>query len=184
MKVQGFKLAARVVIPVLLLAGVAAMAQSPTPSRFRGVMNAYTSQTVATTGTTGPYEVRGPWNLRVKPNSKADFYAALNMELSDGWVLTANSGNFDSAARGAHTHHVTLIDGVVTTISTGGISITGTATITLNGSPAPVSPSPITIEITGGTDVAFSNISVTFGVPGSNHFGTEALSGVVQGTKK
>jgi hypothetical protein len=183
MKVKAFKLAARV-IPVLILAGVAAMAQNSTPTRFRGAINAYTPQTVATTGTTGPYEVRGPWSLRIKGNSgKADFFAALNMELSDGWVMTANNNDFDPAARGAHTHHIALINGVVTTLSTGGFSITGTATVTLNGSPAPISPTPITIEITGGTDVAYSNVTLTFGSPGSNHFGTEPLSGVVRSVK-
>ena len=41
-------------------------------------------------------------------SGKASFTAALNMELSDGWVLTENNGNFDPNARGAHTHHVTL----------------------------------------------------------------------------
>ena len=111
---------------------------------------------------------------------KADFSAAVNMELSDGWVMTENNGNFDPNARGAHTHHVTVVDGDVTTTSTGGLLITGTATITLNGNPAPISPSPITIEITGGSDVEFSNMRLTFGSPGSKHFGAEAISGVVR----
>ena len=123
--------------------------------------------------------------MKLKGNStKADFSAELNMELSDGWVITENANNFDPAARGAHTHHVTLVDAEVTTTSTGGLEITGTATITLNGSPAPVSPAPLTIEITGGTDVAFSNITLTFGSPASNHFGTEPLSGVVRSVKQ
>ena len=50
--------------------------------------------------------------LRLKGNStKADFKAALNMELSDGWVITENNSNFDPSARGAHTHHIALVDG-------------------------------------------------------------------------
>jgi len=32
------------------------------------------------------------------------------MELSDGWVITKNGGIFDPNARGAHTHHITLVD--------------------------------------------------------------------------
>jgi hypothetical protein len=123
--------------------------------------------------------------LKLEGNSgKARFSAALNMELSDGWVITENNGNFDPNARGAHTHHITLVDGDVTTPSTRGLLITGTASITLNGTPAPISPSPMTIAITGGTDVEFSNITLTFGSPGSKHFGTEPLPGVVQHLKK
>ncbi|MGP0099300.1 MAG: hypothetical protein ACLPHI_19855 [Terriglobales bacterium] len=182
MKNKAFEWTARI-FPVLLLASIAALAQNAPPNRFSGVINAYTPQTTTTSGTVGPYEVRGPWSLKLKGNSgKADFSAALNMELSDGWVITENSSNFDPAARGAHTHHITLCDGNVTTTSTGGLLISGTATITLNGNPAPVSPSPITIEISGGTDVEFSNITLTFGSPGSNHFGTEPLPGVVRRT--
>jgi hypothetical protein len=106
------------------------------------------------------------------------------MELSDGWVITENEGNFDPAARGAHTHHITLCDVDVTRTSTGGLLISGPATITLNGNPAPVSPSLLTIEITGGTDVEFSNITLTFGSPGLMHFGAEPLPGVVQRTER
>lgn len=178
-----FDWAARIV-PVLVLASAAA-AQSATPRVFKGEINAYSPQTTSSTGTTGPYEVRGPWSLKLKGNStKADFRAALNMELSDGWVITENNSNFDPSARGAHTHHIALVDAEVTPISTGGYLISGTATITLNGSPAPVSPSPLTVEITGGTDVGFSNVTLTFGSPASNHFGTVPLAGVVHSVKE
>ena len=188
MKSRAFEWAAPI-IPVLVLASIAALAQNATPRRFSGVINAYSPQTSTTTGTTitttGPYEVRGPWALKLKGDSgKADFSAALNMELSDGWVITENNSNFDPNARGAHTHHVTFTEGDVTTTSTGGLLITGTATITLNGNSAPISPSPLTIEISGGTDVEFSNITLTFGSPGSKHFGTEPLPGVVGFVKK
>jgi hypothetical protein len=173
-------------IPVLVLVSIvptsiAALAQNAAPRMFSGVINAYTPQTTTASGTVGPYEVRGPWSLKIKGDSgKADFSAALNMELSDGWVITQNASNFDPTARGAHTHHITLCDADVTRTSTGGLLLSGTATITLNGSAAPVSPSPLTIEISGGTDVEFSNITLTFGSPGSKHFGTDPLSGVVR----
>jgi hypothetical protein len=172
-------------IAVLVLASIAALAQNGAPKRFSGVINAYTPQTTSTTGTVvGPYEVRGPWSLTFKKDSgKAEFSAALNMELSDGWVITENGSDFDPAARGAHTHHITMC-GDVTKTSTGGLQITGPATITLNGSAAPVSPSVITVEITGGTDVKFSNITLTFASPGSNHFGAEPLPGVVRLTER
>jgi hypothetical protein len=103
------------------------------------------------------------------------------MELSDGWVISKNKSDFDPSARGAHTHHITLVGGEVTPI-TNGFRVTGTAKFTLNGGPAPVAiePSMVVIEITGGSDVEFSNITLTFEPPGSNHFGTEPLPGVVQ----
>jgi hypothetical protein len=104
------------------------------------------------------------------------------MELSDGWVLRYNSGNFDPNARGAHTHHVTLVDATVTPIANG-FRLTGSATITLNGSPAPVSLSPLQVDVTGGSNVKFSNMTLTFGSPGSKHFGNEPLPGVVQSSQ-
>lgn len=188
MKNKAFERTASVIL-VVVMASLAVLAQNATPKRLSGVINAYTPQTTTTIGTTttttGPYEVRGPWSLRIRKDSgKADFYAALNMELSDGWVITENASNFDPAARGAHTHHIALCDVDVTTTSTGGLLISGPATITLNGKAAPVSPSLITIEITGGADVEFSNITLTFGSPGLNHFGAEPLPGVVHRTER
>lgn len=172
---------------VFAVSAVCTLAQSTSPvprpqnlssARFSGVMNAYSPQTA-----TGPYEIRGPWSLKLKGNTKADFSAALNMELSDGWVLTLNGGNFDPNARGAHTHHITLIDADVTPLANG-FQVSGTATIIVNGNPAPVSPTPLVIAITGGSTVKFSNITLTFGPPASGHFGTEPLSGVVQRVSK
>jgi hypothetical protein len=97
-------------------------------------------------------------------------------------VLTENHGNFDPQARGAHTHHVNLV-GAYVRPNTNGFQLIGTATITSNGNPAPISPSPLVVTVTGGSDAKFSNITLTFGSPGSKHFGTEALPGVIQKTK-
>ena len=44
----------------------------------------------------------------------------------------------------------------------------------------PISPSDVVIEITGGTDVAYFDITLTFAWPGSKHFGSEPLSGFVR----
>ncbi|MFL6437180.1 MAG: hypothetical protein ACJ71Q_06340 [Terriglobales bacterium] len=167
---------------VVLAASLSAVAQNPTHGTFVGVINAYSPQTT----TTGPYEVRGPWSLKLEGDSgKADFSAALDMKLSDGWVLTKNSGNFDPNSRDTHTHHVTLVDADVTPNADGnGFQVNGIATITLNGNPAPVSPAPLTINITGGKSVEFSNITMTFGAPASRHFGTAPLSGVVRTFKQ
>jgi hypothetical protein len=116
---------------------------------------------------------------------KADFSAALNMVLSDGWVLTKGGMDFDPTARGAHTHHITLVDADVTEVANG-FRVTGPAQVTLNGGPAPitVAPSPVVIEITGGSEVEFSNITLTFGSPGASHFGPDPLPGVVRSVKE
>jgi hypothetical protein len=42
----------------------------------------------------------------------------------------------------------------------------------------------LSIMVTGGSIVEYSNIALTFGVPGSNHFGDEPLPGVVRHVKK
>ncbi|HEV7217635.1 MAG: hypothetical protein ACHP8A_04570 [Terriglobales bacterium] len=176
---------------LVLTISVCALAQewSHRDKIFSGVINAYTPQTTSSTGViTGPYEVRGPWSLTLERNStKADFSAALNMEFSDGWVLTHNTAapaNFDPTTRGAHTHHITLVDGEVTQIANG-FQVTGPAVFTLNGGSAPVtvSPSQVVIQITGGSEVEFSNITLTFQSPGSNHFGTDPLPGVVRSVR-
>jgi hypothetical protein len=160
---------------LLLGASIGSAAQDRGCERLSGTINAYSPQT----GAIGPYEIRGHWSLNLHPYSgRADFHAALNMELLDGWVITQNGGNFDPAARGAHTHHITMREATVTWTATG-FQLNGQATVTLNGGPAPVSPTPLQIDVTGGADVKYSNITLTFGVPGSKHFGTEPLAGVV-----
>lgn len=173
---------------VLVLAGnVGALAQNSKLDRFgnqidfRGQINAYSPQT----GTAGPYEIRGPWSLKLDRNTgKAEFSAAVNMELSDGWVLTVNKDSttlFDPKARNAHTHHITMSSYQITEPSSGGLQISGTATVTLNGGPTPFAQqSPLTILLTGGTDIPFSNVTLLFGAPASGHFGSEVLPGVVR----
>jgi hypothetical protein len=175
MKTNPFGRMAFAIAVLVLQISASALAKN---TQFSGTINAYSPQTQ----TTGPYEVHDAWSFTLKGNSgKADFSAALNMELSDGWVLTLGNGNFDPNGRGAHTHHITLVDGGVSPSSTSkGFRVTGTATVTVNGSPAPISPTPIEIDISGGTDVEYSNLHMIFGTPGSEHFGTEPLPGVIQ----
>jgi hypothetical protein len=173
---------------VLVLAGnMGALAQDSKLEKFgsridfKGQINAYSPQT----GTAGPYEIRGPWSLKLDRNTgKVEFSAAVNMELSDGWALTVNKDSttpFDPKARNAHTHHITMSADQVTELSGGGFQISGTATVTLNGGPTPFAQqSPLTIAITGGTDVPFSNITLLFSGPAAGHFGSEVLPGVVR----
>jgi len=196
-KIKTFALSAIAIL--LLSANISAVAQGAMQDRFyrfggaidfKGQINAYSPQT-ATTGTSGPYEVRGPWSLRLirQPGfERIEFSAALNMELSDGWGLTTNRNSsvpFDPSARNAHTHHITMTEGQIVALSNGGFQITGTGTVTLNGGATPFAQqSPLTITITGGTDVEFSNVTMTFGTPASGHFGSVPLSGVVRSVKE
>ena len=193
------------ILAVLVLAvGTSARAQTPRYITFSGTISDYTPESFATPPSStppskpvaGPWEVRGTWSLALKGSSgKADFSAAVDMERSDQGVLinggsTPNTGDLNNAAdRSAHTHHITMVNGVVTTIP-GGFQVKGPATITFNGSfPPPFEPAgtalPIlTIQVTGSTgpnSVAFSNISVLFGAPANVHFGTNPLHGVVRG---
>jgi hypothetical protein len=175
-KAFGWRACAVTVLAVLAVS-IGGLAQQAKHKIFEGEIDAYSPQT----STTGPYEIHGPWSLALDERTgKADFYAAVNMELSDGWAITMNGGNFDPNARGAHTHHIVLHGGTVTAIANG-FQVTGTANFTLSGGPAPttVAPSPVVIAITGGTEVQYSNIALTFEAPGSGHFGAEPLPGVV-----
>jgi len=179
--------------PLLLLLGglmltpsICMPADATNPSRFHGVINDFTPASPD-----GPWEVRGPWSLVVKGCDKAgcraEFSAALTMERSNEGVIVSGGSDFtgqNPAVRMAHTHHITLLDGQVTAI-TGGIEITGSALITGNGTFPPLFQtsrdlSTLTIDITGGNVLAFSNIALTFGDPAATHFGTKALHGVVR----
>ena len=171
---------------LMLAANIGALAQNSKfeglgdKVEFKGQINAYSPQT----GMAGPYEIRGPWSLKLNRNTgKADFSAAVNMGLSDGWVLTVNKDSaapFDPKARNAHTHHITMC-GEVTELPGGALQIMGTATVTLNGGPTPFAQqSPLTVVITGGADIPFSNITLLFGTPAAGHFGSEVLPGVVR----
>ena len=178
MKTKAFERTALIIAVLLLVASVGALAQNSAATTFGGELNAYSPQTTGSSGTTGPYEIRGPWSLTVK-GSTANFSADLNMEESDGWCISQNGSNFDPAARGAHTHHITLANAAVTQ-TTGGFEVTGSATIMANGTIAAISPSVLTIDVTGGTDRKFSNITLTFQAPASGHFGTEPVPGVIR----
>ncbi len=181
MKSKAFVCAVLTITALVLAASAGAVAQTASLTTFVGEINAYSPQATSSTGAvTGPYEIRGPWSLTLKGATTANFSTDLNMEESDGWCMTQNGSNFDPAARGAHTHHITLVNGAVTTI-TNGFQVTGSATIMGNGSiNTTLSPSVLTVQVTGGTDRTYSNITLTFASPASGHFGTEPVAGVVR----
>lgn len=154
-----------------LTAGASGAAQSSLPQRLAGIINDYSA------GGGGPWHVVAEWQMHIKGASgKADFSAAVAMVRSDLWVVQTSADPADTEARSPHTHHITVADAEVTTLANG-FRISGTATVTGSGNPAFVSP--VQIDITGGSAVAFSNIKVTFGGAASTHFGTLPLDGVV-----
>jgi hypothetical protein len=146
--------------------------------QFTGVINDYSP---STSTPMGPWEMRGPWTLTLNQDStKADFSATLTMELSD---YTRNSSNIDSTSgatgRMQHTHHIAIEAGTVTQNSTGGFELSGPVTITKDGSPAPLKASTLSVNITGGTSVGFSNIALQFQGGATVHFGPQLIHGVV-----
>jgi hypothetical protein len=175
MKSKAFWLVAHIGVLVLAVC-IGALAQTPTLMNFRGLINDYTPASVS-----GPWEVRGQWSLKVKGDSgTADFSAALTMVRSDLGVTDLNS----PAARNAHTHHITVVNGTVTPL-TNGFRVSGPATITGNGNyPPPFGgSSTLQIDIVGGNSVAYSNIKLTFGGDAAGHFGSQAVNGVVRSAK-
>ncbi len=187
MKSEVLRQAVQVIAVLVLTTGTGALAQTQDHTKFRGVINDFTPASTVSPG--GPWEVRGHWSLVMKgrygkADCKANFSAALTMERSDSGVIK-NGGDLDNPmGRMQHTHHITLVDGEVTTIPDG-IQVTGWAVITANG----IFPPPfgsdypaLTIQITGGTgenSIEFSNITLLFGKPAAGHFGTQPLHGVV-----
>jgi hypothetical protein len=175
------------------------------PSHFSGVIDDFTPSTVKG----GPYEMHGKWSLdlhRFGNSVTAVFSASFNMETSD---YGTQNGNVDPTApttRGAHTHDVILTGPVQFNaadcptseaavpapvspppLTTTGFQFSGTVRlITANGTQAPFEPAPpspptstLTVCVTGGPEVEYSNVTLVFGPPASGHFGSQAIHGVV-----
>jgi|SRR5580692_339307 len=168
------------------------------PVHYSGLINDYTPSAAVVKG--GPYEMRGRWSLDVNERrGTARFSAVLNMETSDYGIVqgTVDKDEVDPAkTRGAHTHHILVTEGMVNSDPTawstscpsfaqpvsGGFVVTGPAFITVNGGKTPfANPSMVTICVLGGSEVTFSNITLTLGAPASGHFGMQAIHGVVVG---
>ena len=149
-------------------------AQTAEAANLSGIIHDFTSASF------GSWEINGEWSLALKGDSgHADFSAVLAMIKSDYWLFTAPGADPENpAARSPHTHHISLVDGTVTT-STNDLRVTGPIAITANGNPFG-SSSSIQVDITGGNSVPFSNVKVTFGGDAAMHFGSQPLDGVVR----
>jgi hypothetical protein len=170
---------------------IGAWGQGPSPSvHFNGLISDYTP----VSGVSGPWEMRGEWSLGVNGQSgTANFSAILNMTHSDYWVVlnpASADDNTSATGRHPHTHHITLTHATVTPLTAGGFELTGPVYVTNDGNPAPfmskcssVTPCTLTVDITGGTIVPLSNVTMTFGGPPTAHFGTQAIHGVIRKPK-
>jgi hypothetical protein len=197
MKSKGFSWAVRIIAVLALALPFGALAQSPTPEHWGGIINDYT----AATGVSGPWEMHGTWSLKIEGGSgKADFSAVMTMEHPDSWIAmnpgTPSKPNVDNpATRSPHTHHITMTDATVsydTSVcpadspsTTVRLVVIGQPSITGNGTPAPFEakgPSTLQVCITGGTEVEFSNVTMAFTStsPATVHFGSQAIHGVVR----
>jgi hypothetical protein len=190
---------------VLVLAlGTSVVAQNRSPEHFRGIINDFTAAHDAKGNPSGPWELHGVWRLDLsRERGTAEFSAALTMENSDYWLLINPNPPADPnspATRTPHTHHITMRDAQVTSDpslvasgcptasykppTTSGFMVTGSASITGNGGYPPFAPegqtSPLTVCVTGGTQVGFSNITLVLGMPASGHFGSQAINGAVR----
>lgn len=189
---------------LVLTLGTIALGQDRGPVQFRGIINDFTPAHNAAGKATGPWELHGVWRLDLHGDSgTAEFSAALTMENSDYWLFINSNPPADPdspATRTPHTHHIKMRDAQVswdpsvvasscptasyTPPTTTGFVITGSARVTGNGGNPPFAPegqlSPLTVCVTGGTHVEFSNITLVFGAPASGHFGTQAINGAVR----
>ena len=165
-------------LAILVFALSASMlAQVPKSLQLGGTINDYTP---SNTTPVGPWEVRGTWSMYINSSSIASFTAELNMIRSDYWVTQNPADVDDPSTRTPHTHHIRLTKATITAI-TGGFEVTGTATVLGNGGAPPFGTSvPIVVDITGGANLTYSNIKLTFLSPADVHFGSEPVEGIVR----
>jgi len=159
--------------------------------QFAGTLNDYSPSTVSG----GPWEIRGEWSLDVATSGTANFSAALTMETSDYGISDSTQVDpTNPLTRSPHTHHINVTNAAVsydTTVcpanspaSTGsGVVVTGTASVSANGSAAPFESngsSTLQVCIIGGAEIQYSNLTLVFTGPATGHFGPQAIHGVVR----
>ena len=155
-----------------------------------GVLHDYGPSTISG----GPYEMRGEWSLGIDRTGAGSFTVDMTMETSDYGITDSTQVDpTNPGTRMPHTHHITVTGATVTydvsvcpannPPTTGsGVVLTGTATTTGNGNPAPFEAkgsSTVQVCITGGSEVEFSNMTLVYTGPATTHFGPQPIHGVV-----
>jgi hypothetical protein len=168
---------------------VFAQAQNLRRVTFTGTISDYSPSTVPG----GTWEMRGEWSLDLL--GTANFYADFTMETSDYGITDSTKVDpTNPATRSPHAHHVVMTNATVSydtsscpankPATTGsGVMITGQATTSANGSPAPfesTGPSTLQVCIIGGSDIEWSNVTLVYTGPATGHFGPQAIHGVVK----
>jgi hypothetical protein len=192
MKGKSVASAVRVLSLFLLISATCALAQDRRPVHFSGVINDYSPFNAMISGS--PYEMHGQWSLDLHEWGTADFLVDMTMS---GYGTTNGVLDATKGGLGSHTHHIRLTNIKVTpgiagcpqfatNPVTGGFQISGPVSlVTGNGTTAPFDPttppvSTLTVCITGGNEVLYSNMTMMFGGPAAmKHFGTQAIHGVV-----
>jgi hypothetical protein len=178
---------------LILALGPTALAQNLDLS---GVINDFTPAHDMTGAAVGPWVMHGEWHVHVNGNGTATFSAAFTMEDSDYWLVINPNPPADPdnpATRSPHTHDVqmqgkvsydTSVCPANSPATTTGFVLNGIANVAANGSPAPFQvtggPSPLQVCVTGGTALQYSNVTLVFSTPASNHFGSQAIHGAVR----
>ena len=196
MKSKAMTSAARVFSLLLFVSATFALAQDRNSVHFSGLINDYSPLSASVKGS--PWEMHGQWSMDVHPEwGTADFAADMTMS---GYGKTS-TGAVDPTQPlvNPHTHHIRLTNVSVTWNMTGcpayqapvpvmGFQLNGTVSLlTGNGSIAPFETDPpsstLQVCVTGGDDVAYSNVTLVFGGPATTHFGPQAIHGVVRNTE-
>lgn len=165
------------VVAIGLVMSADASAQEASKRHVSGTFNDYVW--VEASPGSGAWHVTGTWTANANTASgKGEFIGSLLGVRSDAWVQLTGADPTNPALRSPHTHHIGLLDAVVTVIPKG-IRLEGIAIISVNGSSASYSGSMVRVDITGGNLIRFSNIQLTFLQDAIAHFGPQPYDGLV-----
>jgi hypothetical protein len=205
--------AARIIRGIVLVFVTGAQAQAPSPTHFSGILNDYTAATgvggpweMHGTWSLKLKKESGKADFSaVMTMEHPDYWVLANPTPPAVPPVPTLSPTVDNPGlRNPHTHHLTMTDATVSYDTTGTVCpvdsppttvrfvLTGPADITGNGTAAPFQTtpagvttlSPLQVCITGGTEVTYSNMTMTFqtGAPAIKHFGSFPIHGVVRKT--
>jgi hypothetical protein len=204
--------AIRIMAVIALVFVTGAQAQAPTPDHFSGILNDYTAATgvAGPWEMHGSWSVKlkrdGKADFSVVMTMEhPDYWVIANPPTPTNPPAPPATPTVDSPGlRNPHTHHLAMTDATVSydpallsqcpadsPATTPRLVLTGEADITGNGTAAPFQKSPTTgvitlsplqVCITGGTEVTYSNMTMTFqaGAPAIKHFGSFPIHGVVR----
>ena len=214
MKDKAFAWIVRTFVIAVLAVTASAQSQAPTPDHFSGILNDYTAATgvggpweMHGTWSLKLKKEYGKADFSVVMTMEhPDYWVLANPPVPATPPVPTLSPTVDSPGlRNPHTHHLTMTDAMVSydtmnvcpvdsPATTVRFVLTGVADITGNGTSAPFQTtpagvttlSPLQVCITGGTEVTYSNMTMTFttGAPAIKHFGGLPIHGVVRLPRK